>query len=123
MRRPAVWSAPEGGNSMSAIPHVTTKDFETEVKSAPLPVLVDFYAQWCGPCKMMSPVIEKIAQEFGSKLKVVKLDTDEAPEVATEYQILGVPTLIIFKNGEVIGKSVGYMNERDLQSFVTKHVG
>ena len=108
---------------MSAIPHVTTKDFETEVKSAPLPVLVDFYAQWCGPCKMMSPVIEKIAQEFGSKLKVVKLDTDEAPEVATEYQILGVPTLIIFKNGEVIGKSVGYMNERDLQSFVTKHVG
>ena len=107
---------------MGAIPHVTTKDFETEVKSASLPVLVDFYAQWCGPCKMMSPVIEKIAENFQQKLKVVKLDTDEAPEVATEYQILGVPTLIMFKNGQVIDKRVGYMNEKDLESFVTKHL-
>lgn len=108
---------------MSNIPHVSTKDFDNEVKSSQVPVLVDFYAQWCGPCKMMSPVIAKIADQFDGKLKVVKLDTDESPEVATQYQILGVPTLIMFKGGEPIGKSVGYMNERDLQSFVTKHLG
>ncbi|HEY4003034.1 MAG TPA: thioredoxin [Candidatus Xenobia bacterium] len=107
---------------MSTIPHVSTTDFDTQVKASPIPVLVDFYAQWCGPCKMMSPVIEKIADQFGTKLKVVKIDTDESPEVATQYQILGVPTLIIFKGGEPVGKQVGYMSERDMQSFVTKYL-
>ncbi|MHB2017660.1 MAG: thioredoxin [Candidatus Xenobia bacterium] len=106
-----------------SVPHVTTTDFSAEVKQASVPVLVDFYAQWCGPCKLMSPEIDKLAQKMGAKMKVFKLDTDESPEIATEYGIMGVPTLIIFKGGEPVDKKVGYVNERDLAAFVGRHVG
>lgn len=107
---------------MSNVPSVNTGSFSREVLESPLPVMVDFYAEWCGPCKMMSPVIDKIAESLNGKLKVMKLDTDDSPEIAVKYQIMGVPTLIIFKEGQPIAKHVGYMNEQNMSSFVKQHV-
>ncbi len=106
---------------MSQVMSTNQQNFETEVLKSDKPVLVDFYAEWCGPCKMMAPVVDKISVEMSDKLKVVKLDTDHSPQIANQYGIMGVPTLIIFKDGKPIGKNVGYMNEQALTSFVKAH--
>lgn len=108
---------------MSNVSAVNTSTFQQEVLESSVPVMVDFYAEWCGPCKMMSPVIDKIADASAGKLKVVKLDTDHSPEIATKYQIMGVPTIIIFKAGQPVAKNVGYMNEPAMNQFVKSHVG
>jgi thioredoxin 1 len=107
---------------MSNVAPVNTGSFSKEVLESNVPVMVDFYAEWCGPCKMMSPVIDKIAENLNGKLKVMKLDTDDSPEIATKYQIMGVPTLIIFKEGQPIAKNVGYLNEQNMNAFVKQHV-
>lgn len=107
---------------MSQVLAANQQNFETEVLKSDTPVLVDFFAEWCGPCKMMSPVIDKIAGEMTGKLKVVKLDTDHSPNIANQYGIMGVPTLILFKDGKPVGKNVGYMNEQALTSFVKSHI-
>jgi len=107
---------------MSQVMAANQQNFETEVLKSDVPVLVDFYAEWCGPCKMMSPVIDKIAGDMTGKLKVVKLDTDHSPQIANQYGIMGVPTLIIFKDGKPVGKNVGYMNEQALNSFVKANI-
>jgi thioredoxin 1 len=107
---------------MSQVMSTNSQSFETEVLKSTVPVMVDFYAEWCGPCKMMSPVVDKIAKDMDGKLKVVKLDTDHSPDIANKYGIMGVPTLIIFKNGEPVTKKTGYMNEQALNDFVKPHV-
>ena len=86
---------------------VTEKNFEEEVLKSSTPVLVDFWAEWCGPCKVISPIIDEIATELDGKLKVVKVNVDEAQELATKYSVMSIPTLIIFKQGEVVDQSVG----------------
>lgn len=108
---------------MSQVMSTNQQNFETEVLKSEIPVLVDFYAEWCGPCKMMAPVIDKIAQEMQGTLKVVKLDTDHSPAIANQYGIMGVPTLIMFKDGKPIGKNVGYMNEQAMTGFVKSSIG
>ncbi|MBM3462570.1 MAG: thioredoxin [Armatimonadetes bacterium] len=108
---------------MSQVASTNHANFDSEVLKSNLPVLVDFYAEWCGPCKMMAPVVDKIAGEMSGKMKVLKLDTDHSPQIAQQYGIMGVPTLIIFKDGQPVGKNVGYMNEQALTSFVKQHVG
>lgn len=107
---------------MSQVAMTNTQNFEAEVLKAEVPVLVDFYAEWCGPCKMMSPVIDKIAGQMAARMKVMKLDTDHSPEIASRYGIMGVPTLILFKDGQPVGKNVGFMNEQALTAFVKTHV-
>jgi len=87
--------------------HVTSEDFQAEVVNSELPVLVDFSASWCGPCRAIAPVIDKLADEFDGKYKVVKLDIDESPSLAQEYQVRGVPTFIFMENGEEISRHVG----------------
>ena len=87
--------------------HLAATDFEKEVLQAEVPVLVDFFAEWCGPCKMLSPIIDEIADEMGGKAKIVKVDVDEAQEIASRYGVMSIPTLIIFKNGEVSDQIVG----------------
>jgi thioredoxin 1 len=92
---------------MSLLLNVTDESFRNEVLSSSIPVLVDFWAPWCAPCKMIAPVIEEISNEYNGFLKVVKLNTDENPLIAMEYQIMGIPTLGIFVNGKMVDQLVG----------------
>ncbi len=94
---------------------IKTQDFETKVKAADKPVLVDFYADWCGPCKMMSPVIEKLAEEFAGKAYVYKMNTDADGALAAGLGIMSIPTMILFRNGEEVDRVVGVVPEATLR--------
>ncbi len=98
---------------MSAL-HIKGNEFKNEVLSCTDPVLVDFFAEWCGPCKRLAPTIEEIAQEYEGKIKVVKVDVDEANAVAAQYGIMSIPTLILFKDGNVSGKIVGLQSKEGI---------
>ena len=102
--------------------HVTDLDFEEEVLQASLPVITDFWADWCGPCHALAPIVEEIASEFDGQLKVTKLDVDTNPETATRYGIRGIPTLIVFKNGEPVETLVGWMPKEQLMHKLTPHL-
>ncbi len=111
------------GAIMGAAKPVSTADWKTEVLEADKPVLVDFWAEWCGPCRMVSPVVEEIAAEQPDKLKVVKLNVDENPQTARDYGIMSIPTLMVFKGGEVARRMVGARGKQallsDLQEFLS----
>ncbi|MDR0781341.1 MAG: thioredoxin TrxA [Pseudomonadales bacterium] len=98
--------------------HITDASFDDEVLKAQGPVLVDFWAQWCGPCKMIAPILDELAEEYAGKLKICKLDVDANPATAPQYNIKGIPTLILFKNGEVAGKKVGAVSKSQLAAFI-----
>lgn len=93
---------------------VTDENFEAEVLKSDLPVIVDFFAEWCGPCKMMGPIFEEIGAKFDGKVKFVKLNVDEAKETATKYGVMSIPTLITYKNGEIVETLVGLQDEDSL---------
>ncbi|MDH7503175.1 MAG: thioredoxin [Verrucomicrobiota bacterium] len=101
---------------MSNINEITKDQFQTEVLNANQPVLVDFYAPWCGPCRAMGPVLDALAAEFAGRAKLVKVNVDDAPELAAEYGITGVPTLIFFNNGNIVDSIVGMAPQRVLRS-------
>jgi len=107
---------------MSDVKAITDSTFEAEVVKTQTPVLVDFWAPWCGPCKMMAPVIDAVAAKYGNKIKFVKLNTDENPTTAGQYQISGIPSLLLFKNGTVLDRLVGYVPEGNLSKFLDKHI-
>ena len=87
--------------------HLTADNFEEEVENSSLPVLVDFWAVWCGPCKMIAPIIDQLADEFDGKVKIAKLNVDENRELAMRFKVMSIPTLMLFKNGEVVNQLVG----------------
>jgi thioredoxin 1 len=101
---------------------VTDADFEAKVLKSDKPVLVDFWAEWCGPCRMVAPILEEISKEHGDKLEIVKLNIDENPKVPAEYQILGIPTLNVYQNGEVVKQIQGVKPKaallRELGDFI-----
>ena len=97
---------------------VTDSDFENEVVNADSPVLVDFWAEWCGPCKTLLPLVEEIAEEMKGKIKVVKINIEEAPETPTKYGLRGVPTLMLFKGGKVVDTRVGRMPKSQLTEWL-----
>jgi thioredoxin 1 len=95
---------------------VTDQDFESEVINADVPTLVDFWAPWCGPCRMVAPIVEELAGEYEGRVKFVKLNTDENPAVSGRYGIRSIPTLLVFKNGEVKGQIVGFRPKSELKN-------
>ena len=97
---------------------LTDQNFEQEVLRADMPVLVDFWASWCGPCRMLAPVIAEIAEEYAGKVKVGKVNVDEQPNLANRYGIASIPTVMLFKNGEVVNTSLGYRPKNDLETML-----
>lgn len=101
---------------------ITKENYETEVLKSDKLVLIDFYADWCGPCKMMSPIIDEIAEEVGDKIKVGKINVDENQELAMEYEVMSIPTIIILQNGEVKNSCVGVREKEEIISCLEKMI-
>ena len=99
---------------------ITTENFEAEVLNSALPVLVDFYADWCGPCKMLAPLLSELAEEYEGVVRVGKLNVDEEPELAVRYRVSSIPTLLLFQDGAVVAKSVGYSPKEELRALFEK---
>ena len=106
---------------MAELTNVTEDTFEDEVVKASEPVLVDFSAVWCGPCKMLDPVVKQLAGEWDGKVKVVKIDADANPNILMQYSVLGIPTLLFFKNGEVKERITGYLPKDKLVAKFSPH--
>jgi thioredoxin 1 len=104
----------------STLLHVNDKNFAEEVLSAQLPVLVDFWATWCGPCRSISPIIEELAKEFTGRNKVTKLNVDENPAIPSQYGVRGIPTLILFKGGKILDQIVGAVPKARLVTMIEK---
>ena len=105
---------------MSKASEIEPQNFNPEVLQAPTPVLVDFYAPWCGPCKMLGPILNSLAMEFAGRVKLVKVNVDDAPELAQQYQITSVPTLMLFQDGRVEETIVGLASARALRALLNR---
>ena len=107
---------------MSEIVKATDSTFESEVLSSDQPVLVDYWAEWCGPCKMIAPILDEISSEYDGKLKIAKLNIDENPETPPKYGIRGIPTLMLFKNDNVEATKVGALSKSQLTAFLDSNI-
>ncbi|MGC1377286.1 MAG: thioredoxin [Anaerolineales bacterium] len=107
---------------MIEVKYVNEQDFKTEVLDASLPVLVDFTAPWCGPCKMVDPIVKQLAEEWQGRVKVVKCDADQNPNVLINYGIMGLPTVMLFKNGEMVERASGYQPRDKLVGKFNPHL-
>lgn len=107
---------------MSNVVHFSDASFKSEVLESAVPVLIDFWAPWCSPCRAIAPLVEEVANQFEGKLKVGKINVDEDTRVAAEYHIAAIPTLLVFKNGKVVDQIVGAVAKNKLIAFVEKHL-
>ena len=107
---------------MSEVLHINDADFETAVVQSDIPVLVDFWAPWCGPCKMIAPILDEIAPEFEGKAKIVKINVDENQLVAGQFGVRSIPTLLLFKNGQLVATQVGALPKNQLAAFINQHL-
>ncbi len=101
---------------------VDTANFNQEVISSKIPAVVDFWAPWCGPCQAITPHLEKLAKDYTGRIKVCKINVDEAPEIATEYAIMSIPAVMLFKEGAVMEKKVGVMGKKELEKFIQPYL-
>ena len=101
---------------------ITDSNFDEEIKNSELPILVDFWAEWCGPCKQIGPILEEISEEYSDKITIGKLDVDENPETPGKFQIRGIPTMLLFNNGELIDTKVGMSSKTDLTEWIDKNI-
>jgi len=106
-----------------SVKHVSSVDFDQHVMQASEPVLVDFWAEWCGPCKMIAPILDEVARDMAGKVTVAKLNVDEDGEVAQRFNIRGIPTLILFKDGKQVAQQVGAVSKSQLVKFLQQNVG
>ena len=104
------------------ITHVTDESFEPEVLKSDVPVLVDYWAEWCGPCKAVAPVLDEVAKEYNGKLKIAKVNVDENQEIPKKYGIRGIPTLMLFKNGNIEATKVGALSKSQLTAFLDSNI-
>jgi thioredoxin 1 len=104
------------------ISSINDDQFQQEVLQAKLPVLVDFWAEWCGPCRMLAPILEEVAKEYQGKVKFVKVNVDQSSETAATFNVRGIPTLILFKNGEAAATKVGALSKGQLSSFLNENI-
>jgi thioredoxin 1 len=107
---------------MSEPVHVTDDTFEEEVIQSAIPAIVDFWAAWCGPCLMIAPILKDIAEEYDGQLKVAKLDVDQNPKTATQFGIMSIPNMILFKDGEAVERLIGYMPKERLLGRIIPHL-
>ncbi|MBN1243546.1 MAG: thioredoxin [Spirochaetales bacterium] len=107
---------------MSAEVNLTSGNFKTEVLDSPIPVLVDFWAEWCGPCRMIAPSVAQLAEQYSGKLKVAKLDVDAEPDLAGQYGITSIPSLLVFKGGEVVSQRVGALPKAAIEDMFKKEI-
>ena len=104
------------------IHYVTDATFDAAVLQSPLPVLVDYWAEWCGPCRMIAPILEEISKEYDGRLKVAKVNVDENQQTPAKYGIRGIPTLMLFKNGNIEATKVGALSKSQLTAFIDSHI-
>ena len=102
--------------------HLTTNDFEEKALKSDKPVLVDFFAVWCGPCKMAEPIIEELADKYKEQAVVAKLNVDEEPQIAQRYGVMSIPTVIMFKNGKEVDRQVGFIGREGYEKMLSKHL-
>lgn len=102
--------------------NLTNENFEKEVISSKKPILVDFWASWCGPCQMIAPIVEEISNELSERIKVGKLNVDEQPEIAIQYDVMSIPTLILFKDGKVVNTIIGYHSKEEILDFINSRI-
>jgi thioredoxin 1 len=105
-----------------AIKYVTDSSFETDVLKADAPVLVDYWAEWCGPCKAIAPILDEVARAYSGKLTVAKINVDENQSVPTKYSVKGIPTLMLFKNGAIVGTKIGALSKSQLTAFIDSNL-
>ena len=115
-------SIDSGDSSVSNIVMVADGSFDDEVLKSDIPVLVDYWADWCGPCKMIAPILEEIAGDYTGKLKIAKLNIDDNPDTTSKYMVRGIPTLILFKDGEVEARKVGAASKSQLTAFIDSNI-
>jgi thioredoxin 1 len=116
--------SPSEGTAMSSelIKHITDASFDADVLKSETPVLVDYWAEWCGPCKMIAPILDETAKELGGKLQIAKLNVDENRDVPAKYGIRGIPTLMLFKDGQLAATKVGALSKAQLTAFLQPHL-
>jgi thioredoxin 1 len=105
-----------------AVKEINESQFEEEVTKSEIPVLVDFWAPWCGPCKMLGPILEEVAAANDSRLKIVKVNVDENPDLAQKFEVMGIPSMFLFKNGDVIDSFTGAMSKQALTEKIDKYI-
>jgi len=105
---------------MNSVPHVSNSTFSKEVLQSPVPVLVDFYADWCGPCRMLAPTLEKLSREFAGRAKILKVNVDAEPELANEFRVESIPLLVFFTEGRPVGRVAGLANESGLRQALNQ---
>ena len=107
---------------MSEVLHINDADFETAVVQSDIPVLVDFWAPWCGPCKMIAPVLDELAPEFAGKVKIVKMNVDDNQATPAQFGVRSIPTLLLIKNGQIVASQVGALPKTQLANFINQHI-